>query len=90
VRQIGKALADTLGFEYPSFEGDPHPVDIDEFRGATILGLYMDQDPQPENDESYNGPMQFRVVLVLEGGKALILTEGGQAGYMKAEFVSVK
>jgi len=87
MQELSEKEAKTLGFEHPRFKDDPRPMLLDEVSGATIAGLFMDRNPQREDgDDSHWGPMVFRVVLLLTDGRTIVLTEGGQAGHMQAEF----
>jgi len=87
---LTKEQAEALGFSYPMFDREDVPVEIDEVKGATIAGLYTDCAPQREgNDDGYGyGPMLIRIVLVLTDGRIITLTEGGQTGYISADFTT--
>jgi hypothetical protein len=81
-----KEQAKALGFDYPAYEDEDFPVEIDEVKGATIAGLYMDNNPQSGRWKD----AVFRIVLVLSDNRVIVIKEGGHAGYMEAEFGTLR
>jgi hypothetical protein len=79
-----------LGFEHPFDEFSAHPVELEEVKGATIAGLYMDDSPQSDENSSRWKDSFFKVVLVLSDGRVITIEEGGQAGWMEAEFSMIE
>lgn len=55
------------------------PVEIDEVKGATIAGLYMDNDPTDRG-------LILEIVLILSDGRVMTLSEQSSVGSIEAEF----
>ena len=86
--RLTKEQCTKLGFEHPFDEFSAHPVELEEVKGATIAGLYMDNSPQ--SDENRYRDSFCKVVLILSDGRTITITEGGQAGWMEAEFSMIE
>lgn len=80
MRELSKEETDALGLNRWGHDADA--VEIDEVKGATIAGLYMDSDP--------TNNCLLEIVLVLTDGRAILLSEESEAGWIAAQFGTVK
>jgi len=73
---LTKEQAKEIGFrEYSHGKA----VELDEVRGATIAGLYVDSDPQENRSMD-------RIILILSDGRAIIINEAATGGAIEMEF----
>lgn len=73
---LTKEQAKEIGFSEYS---DGKAVELDEVRGATIAGLYVDSDPQENRSMD-------RIILILSDGRAIIINEAMTGGAIEMEF----